>query len=335
MERDPFDAPSWLELARLRQRGQELPVRLRQDVAQALLFELEAPSDRRLIRGLILPVFGWSELPSQISPLPRYWRDREVREDEAGLYDAQSGQDLKRQDAQSGISMLWVPGGTHFQGSLHAFSGSSLHQVEVRGFWMGRFPVSVEEFQSYLEAGGEEPPLEWEAQLEEPERPVVGVRHSQAEGFCRWAGLELPSEAQWEWAARGPEECLFPWGDAHPHRSRLSLNPGTRTLEEWHRWLVASGEETYDESPFGIREMGSQVLEWCRDWYHPEAWLDAPRKEPEGPKRGSEKVVRGNSFFTLVDPESCRAHRRQARAPESPRLDLGFRVVRRDPLDEV
>jgi formylglycine-generating enzyme required for sulfatase activity len=163
---------------------------------------------------------------------------------------------------------------------------------------------------------------EWKAYLT-PSRPAVGVSWFEANAYARWAGLCLPTEAEWEKAARGTDGRRYPWGDAWDDDAAAHRGHGPRCT-------VPVGVFPTGESPYGVLDMAGSVWQWCRDFYAPDAYAHADRRDPEGPARGDEggrRVVRGGAWNTL--PWSLRCANRNSYPATARFSNLGFRCARR------
>ena len=125
--------------------------------------------------------------------------------------------------------------------------------------------------------------------------PVVQVTWYDAVDYCRWAGKYLPSEAQWEKAARGEKGLVFPWGSKEPTHQLANYQKdwdGLHTL-----WPVS--EKIESSSPYGVKGMSGNVREWVKDWYSPDYYKISPSSNPQGPEVGILKVIKGGSWHSF------------------------------------
>jgi formylglycine-generating enzyme required for sulfatase activity len=222
-----------------------------------------------------------------------------------------------------------IPAGTFYMGAQkeegrnydpEAYgSDSPVHEVTLRGFRIGRFPVTVQEFGVFLADGkGKFPePEDWERQKQYPNRPVVGVRWFEAAAYCSWKGGRLPTEAEWERAARGPDSSRYPWGDKPPlDTSRANYNMVVGNP-------MPVGLFPKGNSSEGLCDMLGNVWEWCGDWYGPYE-MRSP-ENPRGPKDGKEKVLRGGAWKS--DPRNVRVSIRVRNEPSVRGSNIGFRCA--------
>jgi formylglycine-generating enzyme required for sulfatase activity len=169
-----------------------------------------------------------------------------------------------------------------------------------------------------------------------PDHPVVHVAWTDAMAYCAWAGVRLPTEAEWEYAARGGlEQARFAWGDeltpGGEHRCNIWQGsfPGSNTLADGY--LGTAPVDAYQPNGFGLFNVAGNVWEWCSDWYHASFHATGPREDPPGPPAGQAKVIRGGSY--LCHRSYCNRYRVAARSsntPDSSTGNMGFRVVSGD-----
>jgi formylglycine-generating enzyme required for sulfatase activity len=216
---------------------------------------------------------------------------------------------------------------------------SPVHRVHLDPFRLARYPVTVGQYQRFVEdegynqeqwwqAGGFgefTEPEDWSDQVQYPARPVVGVSWFEAAAFCQWSGLRLPMEAEWERAARGKGGRRFPWGneDANPSR----LNYGESGID--HPTPV--GIYPLGSTPEGVYDLAGNNWEWCEDWFSP--YSEVALINPLAPKEASLRVIRGGSWFSYA--RGCRGTYRDRREPEFRLNNLGFRVVLGSPSQKT
>jgi formylglycine-generating enzyme required for sulfatase activity len=211
-----------------------------------------------------------------------------------------------------GNNWVRIPAGTFVMGE-----GERAHEVELDTYEIGRYPVTVEEYGRYVEEGGREPER-WDKQVEYPNRPVVGVSWKDAEAYCGWAGVRLPTEAEWERAARGEEGRVYPWGGEEADEERANYDK-TGIGAATPVGLFGKGA-----TPEGIYDLAGNVLEWVWDWYG--EYLKGKERNPTGPKRGTYRVCRGGAWG--YDPPYLRAAYRGRNRPEDRYVNIGFRCAR-------
>jgi formylglycine-generating enzyme required for sulfatase activity len=199
------------------------------------------------------------------------------------------------------------------------------HEVELASFYLARTPVTNAQYGKYLEANpAVEKPRFWgDGRRNQPEQPVVGVSWYDARAYCEWAGLSLPTEAQWEYACRSGTTTAYYSGDGEADLARVGWYDGNAGQR-----LHAVGE--LEPNGFGLYDMHGNVWEWCLDDVQPYTTSpragDGSRGEPAG---DAYRVVRGGSY--LGEADDARSAYRLAYEPGLRYFDLGFRPTRAHP----
>jgi formylglycine-generating enzyme required for sulfatase activity len=199
-----------------------------------------------------------------------------------------------------------------------------VHRVWIDAIQLGACQVTNAEYSRFLRARGKLPPPFWEdSNFNHPEQPVAGPSWHEGAEYCAWLSAStgrkyrLPTEAEWERAARGGDEGrLFPWGDAGPESLPNYAN----------RWQ--SGPEPVGRSAsnaFGLFDICANVHEWCSDWYDPNYYAVSPERNPRGPENGTRRASRGGSWRHHIKVTRCAA--RSSIPPEFQYADYGFRVA--------
>jgi formylglycine-generating enzyme required for sulfatase activity len=196
--------------------------------------------------------------------------------------------------------------------------------VFVDAFELSAFPVTRADYERFIAATGHEAPKDWSNPLlAHADLPVVGVSWHDAVAYCDWRStldgrpVRLPTEAEWEFAARGHQESLFPWGDVMP---AWIPNEGRGPLDA--PWPVTLGEP----NDFGLFGIATNVHEWCADWWDMDYYAQSPEKNPAGPERGVRRASRGGAWrhaYTM-----CRVTLRSKLDPSFRYNDYGFRLAR-------
>ena len=194
---------------------------------------------------------------------------------------------------KDGAEMVWVPAGEFLMGSTDdegVRDERPQRKVYLDGYWMYKTEVTVAQYRKFCKATNREMPEAPEWGWKE-DHPVVNVSWHDAVDYAKWAGASLPTEAQWEKAARGTDGRVFPWGnewDAGACANSVSWSlKGTKPV----------GSCPAGASPYGCVDMAGNAWEWCADWYD-EAYYgnEAPSRNPPGPASGSDRVLRGGSW---------------------------------------
>ncbi len=221
--------------------------------------------------------------------------------------------------------MIIIPAGEFLMGcDTGAENERPVHHVSLDAFAIGRFAVTNRLYQSFVEASGHQAPPDWnDPHFNHPDQPVTSVSWFEATAYCKWLSektgklYRLPTEAEWERAARGGlEGKLYAWGDDAPQ-----LQPNYFEL-----WL--HGPERVGlrrANGFGLHDISENVHEWCSDWYDERYYRDSPARNPQGPTTGARRASRGGSWRHQI--KITRVAARSSIPPEFKYSDYGFRCA--------
>ena len=208
-----------------------------------------------------------------------------------------------------------------------------VHLVKLDGYLIGKYEVTNKQYLAFCTATGHEKPSAASWGMAD-NLPVVNVSWKDAKAFCDWAGLALPTEAQWEYAARGKDGRKYPWGNEAPDADgtyRANWGEGS-DHEVWKRdgyeYTAPVGCFAQGASRFGALDMAGNVWEWCADWYDEKYYAGCGdgMRNPLGPEVGSSRVVRGGSWNN--SDTYLRGAYRGGDVPGGRNLYYGFRVAR-------
>ncbi len=230
---------------------------------------------------------------------------------------------------RDGSVLLYVPPGEFEMGDGKG-SDCPKHRVWVDGYYVGIYAVTNAQYKRFVDDTGHRGPDKadwgtavWQGKsfpVDKADHPVVCVSWDDAQAYAKWSGLSLPTEAQWEKAARGPRNWKYPWGDAWDgDRCRHSENRGSETTCPVYGYPRGV-------SGYGCYNMSGNVWEWCEDWYDSGYYTKGPSRNPRGPEGGSHRVYRGGGWSGVAS--HCRASFRDRIVPGNRIDDRGFRLVR-------
>ena len=245
-------------------------------------------------------------------------------------------------DALKPGSMILIPEGDFLMGNNDGPKNERPeHKIWLDAYYIDRFEVTMEEYQKLLDENYSiEPPPLWDdgaAVSEASDRPAVGVRWTAAEKYCASIGKRLPTEAEWEKAARGTDGRRYPWGHMQPFVDIARYNQGVTGWVSYTLTLapvtsgvsgmsIRHGLKTGGKSPYGLYHMSGNAAEWVADWYDRYYYEDSPEKNPKGPEKGDRKVLRGGSWED--EPRNIRVTSRATAEPEFSDLTIGFRCAK-------
>ena len=262
--------------------------------------------------------------------------------------------------------MVLIPAGEFTMGTPADSDGlpdeHPLRLVYLGAIWIDRYETTNALYEQFVQTTGYQAPANatpastlWEHNAPLPgiqQHPVVNVSWLDAVAFCRWAGKRLPTEAEWEKAARGTDGRIYPWGNEWDfEKSNSASFWAKRTVEftnstEWEAfWITGAGATISKEqgvkgeiltlpvgsfpsgaSPYGALDMAGNAAEWVQDWYNPNYYRTASASDPQGPERGAIKAMRGGSW--LKPAISLRTTDRDWGTMDSRPSGTGFRCAR-------
>ncbi|MDE2125804.1 MAG: SUMF1/EgtB/PvdO family nonheme iron enzyme [Armatimonadetes bacterium] len=231
----------------------------------------------------------------------------------------------QRRNPKDGAEMVWIPPGSFQMGDSDQ-SDNPPHRVTLSGYWMYRNDVTVQEYRSFCRATGRRmpPAPSFDPTWSQGDHPIVDVTWDDAAAYAKWAGCDLPTEAQWEKAARGTDGRKYPWGSDWD----ISKLWCSKSLYGDAGGTTAVGH--YGVSPYGCSDMAGNVWDWCRDWYHKAFWSGRAGEQPDPVDLapGQNRVVRGGSW-KLYLPVNFRTSNRGSGNPANYNYDGGFRCALR------
>lgn len=222
-----------------------------------------------------------------------------------------------------GAPAVLVPAGNFIRGDD---GESPRREIYLDAFYIDRYEVTTGRYAKFLAAtGASRPPDDWESldPKSGDELPVVGVDWNDASAYCRWAGRRLPTESEWEKAARGTDARRYPWGDISPTLDQANFQ--NTSPEAYDGGLSKVGSHPAGRSPFGVHDLAGNAGEWVSDWYS-ESFPVGDVRIPKGPDTGTDRVVRGGGRFD--SPDRLVATKRYHGPPDLRADDIGFRCAR-------
>ena len=233
--------------------------------------------------------------------------------------------------AKDGSAMVRIPAGEFLMGSESGYPNERpVHRVFVEAFALAQYPVTNAQYERFVRETGHRVPYlddpraeadNWDREQRRypaghEQHPVVLISWHDAQAYCEWAGGRLPTEAEWEKAARGGlDGKLYPWGDEiDPSLANYDNRDGTTTVG------------SYPSNGYSLYDMAGNVWEWVADWYDTSYYSRSPHRNPQGPEKGTVRVLRGGAW--LLFPQFCRVAYRFRNSPDFRFNLIGFRLAR-------
>lgn len=227
-----------------------------------------------------------------------------------------------------GMDLIYIPGGESWEGSGewdHEYKADETpeHKVTLSAFYIDRTEVTNSMYAKCVNAGACVIPSSIEVNpryydLNYANYPVVYLTWQSAMDYCAWIGGRLPTEAEWEKAARGTSRRKYPWKEGYP--SAVNVNAANSVGD-----TTPVGSYLLGESYYGVLDMAGNVREWVYDWYSSTSFVESTYIDPVGPAAGTDKVLKGGSYYDTY--EHMRVADRLFHDPNSIGINRGFRCV--------
>lgn len=238
---------------------------------------------------------------------------------------------------KDGAPMVLIPAGAFLMGSNDGLPNERPeHMVTLKAYYIDQYEITAGRYQKFVESAQRNvpPTSDDEAAQALGDVPAVGMSWTDAAGYCKWAGRRLPTEAEWEKAARGTDGRRYPWGHMQPFVDIANYNRGMWVSEAVTLVPVNSGLEGMSvrhglkeggKSPYGLFHMAGNAAEWVADWYDREYYQKTTETNPTGPSSGEKRVIRGGSWADL--PSALRVTSRFSAEPDYEDRTIGFRCA--------
>lgn len=239
------------------------------------------------------------------------------------------------------VPMVLIPAGPFEMGSANGEPDEQpVHTVILDEYFIDQYEVTNAQYAVCVDANQCNPPAKTSSEsranyFDDPQYgnfPVIQVTWADAQTYCQWRGGRLPTEAEWEKAARGTDGRQFPWGDTFaPGQlnycdSNCPLPWADPTHNDGYEDTAPVGSYPVGVSPYGVHDMAGNVWEWAADWYAPDYYATSPAENATGPSAGNQRVTRGGGWVN--DAYFLRTSTRRRFTPDVPSNSVGFRCAR-------
>jgi len=220
--------------------------------------------------------------------------------------------------------MVLIPGGTFIMGKAGDAEDCPPHEISITGFYLDSCEVTNAQYQEFCTKTGRSLPEFWgiakyRNSADFANHPVVGVSWADAEAYAKWAGKRLPTEAEWEYAARGGLQGKdFPSGDV--------ISPESASITQGGKTAGSRPVKSFAPNGYGVFDTSGNVCEWVADFYDTGYYRVSPAKDPKGPGKGKFRVIRGGGWHS--GPYCNRVYVRNALPPSWLDINVGFRCAK-------
>ena len=230
--------------------------------------------------------------------------------------------------------MVLVPAGEFTMGALEGSPDAQpVREVYLDTYYIDKYEVSNAHYQNFVRrTGRKQPSYAGNKNLNAARQSVAGVTWEDARAYCAWTGLKLPTEAEWEKAARGIDAREFPWGNEPPTGIRanfadINAELAWRDTLENDGYAYSSPVDAFaaGASPYDAYDLAGNLWEWVADWYASDYYVTGPKRNPPGPEEGTQRVVRGGSWYH--GPLALQSSFRNRHDPSHGTLYIGFRCA--------
>jgi formylglycine-generating enzyme len=233
--------------------------------------------------------------------------------------------------------MVLIPAGEFQIGD--SFNEGSVHTIYLDAFYIDKYEVTNAQYKKFMDATGYKAPLYWkDSDYNAPNQPVIGVNWYNAKAYADWAGKRLPTEAEWEKAARGGlVGKKYVWGNNWPPPKNSGNFADETVKKTFPDWSIVNGYDDgyaytapvgkFTPNSYGLYDMSGNVWEWCSDWYDANYYSSIPKSNPKGPDFGESKIVRGSNWFDSHEFYLRVATRNFRFDPTYRFIFIGFRCV--------
>ncbi len=214
------------------------------------------------------------------------------------------------------VKMILIPETEYRMGSKTGdHDEQPVHTVRLKPFYIDIHEVTIAQYKKFLKETGFPKPDFWQPELDKDNDPIVGLTWHEASAYAAWAGKRLPTEAEWECAARGKTKAnIYPWGSVPDTKKGNYASFGIMPVM------------SFPPCGLGLYDMGGNVWEWCSDFYEKDYYGLSRKNNPKGPPIGVQKVLRGGAWYCSA--QQVRTANRYYAIPSSRSFNVGFRCVR-------